>query len=46
METNESLLTGESDPVLKQNGDTLYSGSFITSGKGICKVIHVGMITI
>ena len=42
METNESLLTGESDPVLKQNGDTLYSGSFITSGKGICKVIHVG----
>lgn len=42
METNESLITGESDPVLKQNGDTLYSGSFITSGKGICKVIHVG----
>ncbi|WP_027088736.1 HAD-IC family P-type ATPase [Thomasclavelia saccharogumia] len=42
METNEALLTGESDPVLKQNGDQLYSGSFITSGKGICKVIHVG----
>lgn len=42
METNESLLTGESDPVLKQNGDSLFSGSFITSGKGICKVIHVG----
>lgn len=42
METNESLLTGESDPVLKQKGDNLYSGSFITSGKGICKVIHVG----
>lgn len=42
METNESLLTGESDSVLKQNGDLLYSGSFITSGKGICKVIHVG----
>lgn len=42
METNESLLTGESDPVLKLNGDKLYSGSFITSGHGICKVIHVG----
>lgn len=42
METNESLLTGEADPVLKQNGDELFSGSFITSGKGICKVIHVG----
>ena len=33
METNEALLTGESDPVLKQNGDHLFSGSFITSGK-------------
>lgn len=42
METNESLLTGESDAVLKQNSDYLYSGSFITSGNGICKVIHVG----
>lgn len=42
MEVNESLLTGESDPVLKQNNDSLLSGSFITSGKGICKVIHVG----
>lgn len=42
METNESLLTGEADPVLKQNGDELFSGSFITSGKGICKVIHIG----
>ncbi|MFQ6791847.1 HAD-IC family P-type ATPase [Thomasclavelia sp.] len=42
METNESLLTGESDPVLKRNGDKLFSGSFITSGRGICKVIHVG----
>lgn len=42
METNESLLTGESDPVLKQKGDDLLSGSFITSGKGICKVVHVG----
>ena len=42
METNESLLTGESDPVLKLNGDKLFSGSFITSGQGICKVTHVG----
>ncbi len=42
IEVNESLLTGESDPVIKQNGDNLLSGSFITSGKGICKVLHVG----
>ena len=42
VEANEALLTGESDPILKQTGDKLYSGSFVTSGKGICKVIHVG----
>lgn len=42
LEANEALLTGEADPVLKQHGDNLLSGSFVTSGKGICKVIHVG----
>lgn len=36
IEVNESLLTGESVPVKKQVGDTLLSGSFITSG--ICTV--------
>ena len=35
-EVNESLLTGESDAVWKQQGDRLISGSFIVSGK--CKV--------
>lgn len=35
VEVNESLLTGESDPILKKPGDLLYSGSFIVSG--ICK---------
>ena len=29
---NESMLTGESDNVLKTVGDTLYSGSFVVSG--------------
>lgn len=42
LEANESLLTGESDAVLKSNGDELFSGSFITSGRGICKVTKVG----
>lgn len=42
MEVNESLLTGESDAILKTKDDPLYSGSFITSGKALCKVIHVG----
>lgn len=42
LEVNESLLSGESVPVLKQAGDTLYSGSFIVAGSGIGKVIHTG----
>ncbi len=36
VEVNESLLTGESVPVKKEIGDTLYAGSFIASGA--CKV--------
>ena len=31
IEANESLLTGESDAILKVNGDSLLSGSFVTS---------------
>jgi cation-transporting ATPase E len=36
VEVNESLLTGESVPVKKDIGDTLFAGSFISSGN--CKV--------
>ena len=36
IEVNESLLTGESDAIIKQPGDKLYSGSYVVSGK--CKV--------
>jgi cation-transporting ATPase E len=32
-EVNESMLTGESDAIIKKEGDTLLSGSFIVSGK-------------
>ena len=42
LEVNESLLTGESLPILKQPGDPLYSGSFITAGNGVGEVIHTG----
>jgi len=41
-EVNESLLTGESDAVLKTTGNELYSGSFVVSGKCYAKVTHVG----
>ena len=42
LEVNESLITGESDPVTKEVGDELLSGSFVISGTAISKVIHVG----
>lgn len=41
-EVNESLLTGEEDNVPKKTGSQLYSGSFIVSGEGMARVIHVG----
>ena len=41
-EVNESLLTGESDPVPRSAGDRLLSGSFIISGKCRAVVEHVG----
>jgi cation-transporting ATPase E len=41
VEVNESLLTGESDPVLKRSGDVLLSGTFVVSGKVYAQVKHV-----
>ena len=38
----ESLLTGESDAVPKQEGDWIYSGSYVTEGKIICQAVYVG----
>lgn len=42
-EVNESLLTGESDPVLKPEGSHLLSDSFIVSGRCRACVEHVGV---
>lgn len=42
VEVNESLLTGESDAIIKKPGDILYSGSFVVSGKCKCRVDKVG----
>ncbi len=42
VEVNESMLTGESDPVKKKAGDTLYSGSYIISGNCTARCDKVG----
>ncbi|MBQ2914356.1 MAG: HAD-IC family P-type ATPase [Clostridia bacterium] len=42
VEVNESMLTGESEPIKKKAGDTLYSGSFVVSGNCTCQVTAVG----
>ena len=42
VEVDESLLTGEVDPILKKVGDSLLSGSFIVSGACLGQVEHVG----
>lgn len=39
---NESLLTGESDEIVKRPGDELLSGSFIVSGECIARLEQVG----
>ncbi|MBO4290224.1 MAG: HAD-IC family P-type ATPase [Lachnospiraceae bacterium] len=41
-EANESLMTGEQDPVKKQIGDDLISGSFIVSGPCYARAVRVG----
>ena len=45
IEANESLITGESKPVKKSAGDTLYGGSFVISGKCKAQAINVGLNT-
>ncbi|WP_055490485.1 HAD-IC family P-type ATPase [Streptomyces sp. TP-A0356] len=42
LEIDESLLTGEADPVVKQPGDPVMSGSFVVAGGGAFKATKVG----
>ncbi len=39
---NEALITGEADPITKNPGDQLLSGSFVISGKCRARMEHVG----
>ncbi|MBQ8323093.1 MAG: HAD-IC family P-type ATPase [Clostridia bacterium] len=41
-ELNESLLTGESVPIKKEDGDFVYAGSFVASGKTAVRVDKIG----
>ena len=41
-ELNESLLTGESVPIKKDDGDFVYAGSFVASGKIAVRVDKIG----
>lgn len=45
IEIDESMLSGEGDPVFKLEGDRLLSGSFVVSGEGLATVIEVGQET-
>ncbi|MCH1435105.1 MAG: HAD-IC family P-type ATPase, partial [Acidimicrobiales bacterium] len=42
LELDESLLTGESDPVEKTVGDAVLSGSFVSAGSGFYRATHIG----
>jgi cation-transporting ATPase E len=42
LEVDESLLTGESDPLDKRSGDEVLSGSFVVAGAGRFQATRVG----
>ena len=43
LEVDESLLTGEADPVHKAQDDEVLSGSFVVAGQGVMRATRVGL---
>ncbi len=46
IELDESTISGESEPVLKQNGNEVFSGSCVLSGTAIIEVLRVGSMSL
>ena len=42
MEVDESLVSGEAEPVTKHGGDEVLSGSFVVAGSGRAQAVRVG----
>ena len=42
LQIDESLLTGEADPIDKHVGDEVLSGSFVNAGSGVCQATRIG----
>ncbi len=45
LEVNESLLTGESVPLPKKNGDEVFMGTILAKGHGYAQISKIGMAT-
>lgn len=45
LEVNEALITGEADPISKNQGEALISGSFVVAGSCYAKAVKVGKDT-